>query len=72
MCVVKVDPGHLDRARECLLKVSKLALSEPYIPKHLKIVGDRLNMLSQQHRKEKNKRVALFYTNTSLSCAIYN
>ena len=54
MCVVMVEAGHLERARECLLKVSKLAPSELYISKHLKIVEDRLDMLSQQHREENN------------------
>jgi tetratricopeptide (TPR) repeat protein len=42
LCVVLVEQGHLEQARECLLKVMDMAPSEEYIKRHLQIVENRI------------------------------
>ena len=42
LCVVLVEQGHLERARDCLLKVMEMAPSEKYVKKHLQIVDNRI------------------------------
>ena len=42
LCVVLVEQGYLERARECLLKVMDMAPSEEYVKRHLQIVENRI------------------------------
>lgn len=48
LCVVYVERGELERAEECLLKVTSLAPNEEYVGKHLRIVRTRIAKLKQQ------------------------
>ena len=52
LCVVMVEAGYLERARDCLYKVTQMAPNEQYVSKHLKIVQDKLDLLSAQNRPE--------------------
>ncbi len=42
LCVVLVEQGHLDQARECLIQVQEIAPNEDYVKRHLQIVENRI------------------------------
>ena len=42
LCVVQVEQGHLEQARECLVKVMEMAPNEDYVKRHLQIVENRI------------------------------
>ena len=54
LCVVYVERAELERAEECLLKVSSLAPNEEYIRKHLRIVRTRISKLREQQKQLKD------------------
>ena len=56
LCVVMVEAGYLERARDCLYKVTQMAPNEQYVSKHLKIVQDKLDLLSAQNRPKQHAK----------------
>ena len=42
LCVVLVEQGQLQQARECLIKVQEMAPKEDYVKRHLQIVENRI------------------------------